>query len=65
MKFHLKLKDLFHKIKIPNSNRILIQSIRNLRSNIYLKSQTSGRKIVIFFDAHFYLEVKENLQIHY
>ena len=47
-----KAKDLFHKIKIPRANRILIQSIRNLRSNIYLKSLTSGRKVVLFFDAH-------------
>ena len=47
-----KAKDLFHKIKIPRANRILIQSIRNLRSSIYLKSLTSGRKVVLFFDAH-------------
>ena len=48
-----KAEDLFHKIKIPKANRILIQSVRNLRSNIYLKSQPLGRKIIIFFDAHF------------
>ncbi len=47
-----KAKDLFHKIKIPRANRILIQSVRNLRSNIYLKSLTSGRKVILFFDAH-------------
>ena len=47
-----KAKDLFHKIKIPRANRILIQSIRNLRSSIYLKSLSSGRKVILFFDAH-------------
>ena len=47
-----KAKDLFHKIKIPRANRILIQSIRNLRLSIYLKSLSSGRKVILFFDAH-------------
>ena len=30
-----KAKNLFHKIKIPKSNRILIQSVRNLRRSLY------------------------------
>ena len=47
-----KAKNLFHKIKIPKSNRILIQSIRNLRKSLYLKSNQNGRKIVLIFDAH-------------
>ena len=47
-----KSKDLFHKIKIPKSNRILLQSIRNLRSTLYLKSENKGRKVVLIFDAH-------------
>ena len=47
-----KAKDLFYKIKIPKSNRILIQSIRKLRTSLYLKSEMNGRKIVLIFDAH-------------
>ena len=47
-----KAKNLFHKIKIPKSNRILIQSIRNLRKSLYLKSSPNGRKVVLIFDAH-------------
>ena len=31
-----KSQDLFFKIRIPNANRILIQSIRDLRKTLYL-----------------------------
>ena len=44
--------DPYHKIIIPKANRILIQSIRELRRNLYLKSESSGRKVVLVFDAH-------------
>jgi len=44
--------DPYHKIIIPKANRILIQSIRELRRNLYLKSEASGRKVVLVFDAH-------------
>tara|TARA_A100001011_G_scaffold129437_1_gene136460 strand:- start:473 stop:1615 length:1143 start_codon:yes stop_codon:yes gene_type:complete len=47
-----KTKDPFHKIQIPNANRILIQSIRVLRRTLYLKTQNTGRKMVLVFDAH-------------
>ena len=47
-----KAEDHFYKIKIPKSTRILIQSIRELRKTLYLKSEPSGRKIVLIFDAH-------------
>lgn len=47
-----KAEDHFYKIKIPKSNRIIIQSIRELRKTLYLKSEPSGRKIVLIFDAH-------------
>jgi len=47
-----KAEDHFYKIKIPKSSRILIQSIRELRKTLYLKSAPSGRKIVLIFDAH-------------
>ncbi len=47
-----KSKDPFHKIQIPNANRILIQSIRVLRRTLYLKAQNSGCKVVLVFDAH-------------
>ena len=48
----IKTKDLLHKIIIPKSNRILLQSIKILRKTLYLKSEAKGRKIVLIFDAH-------------
>ena len=42
----------FIKSRIPHANRILIQSIRVLRRTLYLKTQNSGRKVVLVFDAH-------------
>ena len=47
-----KSEDFFYKIQIPRSNRILIQSVRELRRTLYLKSDPKGRKIVLIFDAH-------------
>ncbi|MBT3500977.1 MAG: AAA family ATPase [Candidatus Marinimicrobia bacterium] len=47
-----KSKDHFYKIQIPKANRILIQSVRGLRKSLYLKSDPSGRKIVLILDAH-------------
>lgn len=47
-----KSKNPFHKIRIPNANRILIQSIRALRQKLYFKTQNFGRKVVLVFDAH-------------
>ena len=49
---HEKSLDLNHKIRIPMANRILIQSIRELRKNLYLKGDSKGRKVVLVFDAH-------------
>jgi DNA polymerase-3 subunit delta' len=48
----LKANDPFIKIAIPGATRILINSIRELRKTIYLKSDDVGRKFVIIFDAH-------------
>jgi len=42
----------FHKIILPNATRIRINSIRELRKSLYLKSDDIGRKIVLIFDAH-------------
>ena len=42
----------FHKINLPNATRIRINSIRELRKSLYLKSNDIGRKIVLIFDAH-------------
>lgn len=47
-----KSEDHFRKIKIPKSTRILIQSVRELRRTLYLKSEPMGRKTVLIFDAH-------------
>ena len=44
--------DPFLKIRVPNARRITINSIRDLRRTIYLKSQTTGKKVVLIFDAH-------------
>ena len=48
----LKSNDPFHKIALPNANRIRINSIRELRKSLYLKTDEIGRKIVLIFDAH-------------
>ncbi len=42
----------FHKILLPNAKRIRINSIRELRKSLYLKSNDIGRKMVLIFDAH-------------
>lgn len=42
----------FHKIILPNATRIRINSIRELRKSLYLKSNDIGRKMVLIFDAH-------------
>ena len=47
-----KSRNPFYKIQIPKANRILIQSIRQLRKTLYLKTHNVGRKIVLVFDAH-------------
>ena len=47
-----KSENPFHKIRVPNASRILIQSIRALRRKLYLKTQSSGRKVVLVYDAH-------------
>lgn len=47
-----KSENPFYKISIKNANRILIQSIRELRKILYLKhDQKKGHNIVIIFDA--------------
>jgi len=48
-----KGKDPFQKIKLPQAKRILINSIRELRKKLYLKSVDYGYKTVLIFDAHF------------
>lgn len=47
-----KSTNLFHKIILPNATRIRINSIRELRKSLYLKSNDIGKKIVLIFDAH-------------
>jgi len=47
-----KSKDLFYKIRIPKANRILIESIRQLRKKLYFKMEGEGQKMVLIFDAH-------------
>ena len=48
-----KGEDPFQKIKLPQAKRILINSIRELRKKLYLKSVDYGYKIVLIFDAHY------------
>lgn len=47
-----KSTNSFHKITLPNATRIRINSIRELRKSLYLKSNDIGRKMVLIFDAH-------------
>ena len=47
-----KSEDPFYKIAIPKANRILIQSIRDLKKKLYFKyEKDSGRNIVVIFDC--------------
>ena len=48
----LKSTNPFHKIIVPKARRITINSIRELRKSIYLKTHSFGRKMVLIFDAH-------------
>ncbi|MEE9572037.1 MAG: hypothetical protein V3W20_03215 [Candidatus Neomarinimicrobiota bacterium] len=54
LKYNIEQKSInpFHKISLPNATRIRINSIRELRKSLYLKSNDIGRKIVLIFDAH-------------
>ena len=47
-----KSKDPFRKIALPQAKRILINSIRELRKKLYLRSVDNGYKTVMIFDAH-------------
>ena len=47
-----KSTDPYYKIRIPKANRILIQSIRELRKRLYFKSEKIYRKVVLIFDSH-------------
>lgn len=47
-----KSKDPFRKIALPQAKRILINSIRELRKKLYLRSVDHGYKTVMIFDAH-------------
>ncbi len=47
-----KSSNPFHKINLPNATRIRINSVRELRKTLYLKSNDIGRKMVLIFDAH-------------
>ncbi len=49
---YAKSKDPFQKIAIPQAKRILINSIRELRKKLYLRSVEHGYKTVVIFDAH-------------
>ena len=46
-----KKNNLFHKIRIPKSTRIVLQSIRNLRKSLYLRSTLKGRKTAVIFES--------------
>ena len=48
----LKSTNPFYKIIVPKARRITINSIRELRQSIYLKTHSFGRKIILIFDAH-------------
>lgn len=47
-----KANNPFHKLAVPGATKILINSVRELRKTLYLKSNDVGRKIVLIFEAH-------------
>tara|TARA_B110000444_G_C18833719_1_gene594728 strand:- start:293 stop:1429 length:1137 start_codon:yes stop_codon:yes gene_type:complete len=47
-----KSKDIFFKMNISKSNRILIQSIKALKKTFNLSQDSKGRNMVLIFDAH-------------
>lgn len=47
-----KAKDPFFRIRVPRARKIMISQVRDLRRTAYLKSESSGRKCVILFQAH-------------
>tara|TARA_B100000929_G_scaffold77892_1_gene60783 strand:- start:2481 stop:3626 length:1146 start_codon:yes stop_codon:yes gene_type:complete len=47
-----KSNDPFYKISVPKARRITINSIRDLRRSIHLKTNSLGQKIILIFDAH-------------
>ena len=47
----LKAKNLYHKIAIPKSNTIKINSVREIRRESSLTSYQSGKKVFIVLDA--------------
>jgi len=47
-----KANNPFQKLAVPGATKILINSVRELRKTLYLKSNDVGRKIVLIFEAH-------------
>ena len=47
-----KSEDIFFKMNISKSNRILIQSIKALKKTFNLSQDSKGRNMVLIFDAH-------------
>jgi len=47
-----KAQNPFHKIRVPKANRILIQTVRELRKSLFLKDAIKGQKCIVIFDAH-------------
>ena len=46
-----KGNDPYFKLKLPRSNSILINSIREIRKKVYLKNVELGRKMILIFEA--------------
>lgn len=49
--FKEKIKNPYLELKIPKANTILINSIRDIRKKIYMKSFEEGYKCVLIFEA--------------
>lgn len=47
-----KAKDPFVRLRVPRARKIMISQVRDLRRTAYLKSELSGRKCIILFQAH-------------
>lgn len=47
----LKSENIYHKISIPNANQIKIASIREVKKNLSMTSNSGGRRVVIVLNA--------------
>jgi DNA polymerase-3 subunit delta' len=57
---HVKSQNPYLKISVPKAKHIPINFIREIKRRTYLRSQESGWKVVVIFDAHLLTESAAN-----